>query len=232
MTDPPRRRRHDRPRPLDSPRRLDLVHRVGAVVFGLGLWAFGILGLVDRLDLFSTRGEPVLGLSSNGLLSIVSLVVGALLIAAAVRGGRMASTVLVGVGAAFLLSGVANVLVLTTPSNILAFTTSNVIFSLLAGFVLLTLGAWGRFTGRLPSSNPYERERHPGAGDELPPTRGPRSGDADASVDLAAAERAVAAGVGTPDQIAGVRAAAASRGAEDRLAGWRTDRPSDPTTGA
>jgi hypothetical protein len=103
MTDPPRRRRHDRPRPLDSPRRLDLVHRVGAVVFGLGC-------------------------------------------------GRSGSS------------------------------------------------GW--------------------------------SGDADASVDLAAAERAVAAGLGTPDQIAGVRAAAASRGAEDRLAGWRADRPSDPTTGA
>lgn len=110
-----------------------------------GVWAFGSLGLVNRLAMFSTNGGHVLGLSSNGLLSVISLVVGAVLIGAAVRGGRAASTVTVTVGAAFLLSGMANVLVLDTPLNVLAFGMSNVIFSLLAGAVLLFLGAYGRF---------------------------------------------------------------------------------------
>jgi hypothetical protein len=67
----------------DSHSRLDTVHRVGAILFGLGLWVFGILGLVNRLDPFSLDGAPVLGLSSNGLLSLISLVVGGVLIAAA-----------------------------------------------------------------------------------------------------------------------------------------------------
>ena len=84
--------------------------RLGAVGLGGALWAFGILGLVNRLAMFSTNGGHVLGLSSNGLLSVISLVVGAVLIGAAARGGRGASTVTVTVGAAFLLSGLANVL--------------------------------------------------------------------------------------------------------------------------
>jgi Domain of unknown function (DUF4383) len=129
---------------LDSPEHLDVLHRAGAVLFGLGLWVFGILGLVNRLDTFTTRGQPVLGLSSNGLLSILSLVVGGVLIAAAIRGGRVASTVTVVTGAAFMLAGLASVLVLDTGLNFLAFGLSNVIFSLVAGGMLLILGAYGR----------------------------------------------------------------------------------------
>jgi hypothetical protein len=77
----------------DSHGWLDALHRVGAAVFGLAIGTFGVLGLVDRLDMFSTTGRPVLGLSSNGLLSVISLVVAAVLVAAALRGGRTASTV-------------------------------------------------------------------------------------------------------------------------------------------
>jgi hypothetical protein len=74
------------------------------VSFGLGLAVFGVLGLVNRLEPFSTEGQPVLGLSSNGLLSVISLVVGGVLVVSGLRGGRTASTVLVAVGAAFVLS--------------------------------------------------------------------------------------------------------------------------------
>ena len=117
----------------DSRASLDLLHRIGAAAFGLGLAVFGVLGLVNRLEPFSTEGQPVLGLSSNGLLSVISLVVGGVLVVSGWRGGRTASTVLVAVGAAFVLSGVLNVLVLGTPLNLLAFRMSNVIFSLVAG---------------------------------------------------------------------------------------------------
>lgn len=219
------RHREDRPRKwLDSPRHLDLVHRAGAVVLGLGLWAFGTLGLVDGLELFSTRGQPVLGLSSNGLLSIISLVVGAILIAAAVRGGRTASTVTVVTGAAFMLSGLGNVLVLDTELNVLAFGLPNVVFSLVAGGILLILGAYGRFTGRLPSDNPYQQERHPddGVADVLPTIYAERA-DVVAVGELAEAERAAARHGATQAQAEGVEAAGAVRRAEDRVAGWRSD---------
>lgn len=231
---------------LDSavtpPTHLHRWHRAGAAGFGLVLCGFGVLGLLQRLDWFSTQGESIAGLSSNGLLSMISLVVGALLIAAAVRGARTASTALVVVGAAFMLSGVANVLVLTTALNLLAFTMANVVFSLVAGALLLIAGAWGRFTGRLPPDNPYRRERHPGEGrdgnlleeqpvdgqgigvtDRLPTTYHDAADVADVR-DMAEAERAAARGAATPAQTEGVAGAARSRRGEDRLEGWRRHR--------
>lgn len=146
----------------DSFRHLDALHRVGGLVLGLGLGAFGIVGIVNRIGMFSTRGQVVLGLSSNRLLSIISLVVGAILIVAAIRGGRLSSTVIVVVGITFMLVGIGSVLVLDSDLNVLAFGMPNVIFSLVAGGMLLILGAYGRFTGRLPDDNPYRAvtERH------------------------------------------------------------------------
>lgn len=203
---------------------LDRVHRIGAIVFGLGLWVFGVLGLVNRLDPFSTTGEPVLGLSSNGLLSIVSLVVGGVLIAAAARGGRTASTVTTGVGVAFMLSGVVNVVLLDTPANILAFRMSNVVFSLVAGGLLIVLGSYGRFTGRLPADSPYRRddgtapEDSPGEPD---PMRFPDRADAGSLTDLAAAERAVALHQADPELTARVESSHRHPRFEDRVKDWR-----------
>lgn len=206
----------------DTGSTLDHVHRVGAVVFGLGLGTFGVLGLVNRLDPFSTTGQPVLGLSSNGLLSVISLVVAAVLIAAGVRGGRLASTVLVVAGAAFVLSGLVNTLVLNTPLNLLAFRIPNVVFSFVSGALLLFLGAWGRFSGGLPDDNQYQRERH---GDDADPDAlpshfdGPE--DAAAARELAEAERAVAQHTAAPDVVAHVEAVRSVRREEDRVQEWR-----------
>lgn len=201
--------------------RLDLVHRVGAVVFGLGLAAFGVLGLVNRLEPFSTAGQPVLGLSSNGLLSAVSLVVAAVLLTAAVRGGRTASTVLTAVGAAFLLSGVVNVLLLEGPYNLLAFRMSNVVFSLISGGLLLIMGSWGRFTGRLPDDNPYARGPGAADGGGTPNPVHFEGADALAATELADAERAGAQRSATLQQRDGLRAARATRTPEERVRAWR-----------
>ena len=67
---------------------LDHLHRVGAVVFGVGLAGFGVLGLWAGPEMFSTTGRTVLGLSSNGLLAVISIAVGAVLVAAGLRGGQ------------------------------------------------------------------------------------------------------------------------------------------------
>lgn len=136
------------------------VHRIGAVLLGLGLWVFGILGLARGLEFFSTRGTVVLGLSSNGLLSVISLVAGAVLIGCAAWGGRQASTVTTFVGALFLLSGLVHLAILNSPLNVLAFRMPNVLFSLVAGLILLCTGLYGRLSGGLPPDNPYRRE-HP-----------------------------------------------------------------------
>ena len=180
----------------DLPTQLDHLHRVGAVVFGLGIGTFGVLGFVNRLDMFSTTGRPVLGLSSNGLLSTISVVVAVILIAAGLRGGRTASTVLVVIGAAFVASGLVNTLVLGTPLNLLAFEIPNVVFSFVAGALLLFLGAWGRFTGRLPDDIAAARE-------------------------LADAERAVAQHTAPPEVAARINALREVRSPEERVQRWR-----------
>ena len=194
------------------------------MLFGLGLGTFGVLGLINRLDPFSTSGQEILGLSSNGLLSVISLVVAVILIAAGVRGGRLASTVLVVIGSAFVLSGLVNVLVLGTQLNLLAFRMSNVIFSFIAGTLLLFLGSWGRFSGRLPDDNQYRRERHD---DDVPaalPADFTNPDDALAARELADAERAVAQHAAPPDVVARIEAIRDLRGDEDRVQAWRRQR--------
>jgi hypothetical protein len=206
----------------DSRSRLDNLHRIGAVVFGLGLSVFGVLGLVNRLDFFSTTGQEVLGLSSNGALSMISIVVAAVLVAAGVRGGRVASTVLVVVGAAFVASGLVNTLVLGTPLNLLAFRIPNVVFSFVAGALLLFLGAWGRFSGGLPDDNPYRQERRHGGGQpDALPSRFDDRDNASAARELAEAERAVAQHTASPDLVARVQALRGMRKEEDRIQEWR-----------
>ncbi|MBW0100849.1 DUF4383 domain-containing protein [Pseudonocardia sp. KRD291] len=205
---------------------LGWLHRIAGFVLGLGLWVFGLLGFVNRLEFFATSGPPVLGLSSNGLLSAISVVFGTILIVAAVRGGRLASTTSVVVGALFMASGVLNVLVLATPFNVLSFRMSNVVFSLVAGALLLVLGAYGRFTGRLPDSSPYHRVAHGGPvdaqhssdNDQQTPTD---RADATAARELAEAERASAGGGGTAEQRDILSQVGGSRDAAGRRAIWR-----------
>jgi hypothetical protein len=171
--------------------------------------------------MFSTTGPTVLGMSSNGLLAVISIVVGAVLVAAGLSGGRRASTILVIAGAAFVLSGLVNTLVLGTSLNLLAFQMSNVVFSFVAGALLLFLGAWGRFAGHLPDDNPYQRERHDADVPEPLPTTFPDPADAAAARELAEAERAVAQHTASPEVAARVADVDRLRREEDRVRRWR-----------
>lgn len=152
--------------------RVHVVHRIGAVVVAAVIAVFGLLGFAGGLDFFSTEGEEILGLSSNGLLSTISVVTAVVLVAAALRGPRTASTVMIVVGVLFLVSALANLAVLETGWNVLAFGISNVVFSVVAGFLLLMLGAYGRVSGNLPPDSPYARRRlpDPDPADEYPST--------------------------------------------------------------
>lgn len=137
------------------------VHRVGAAVVAVVIAAFGVLGIVGGLAFFDTTGAPVAGLSTNGALSVISLVTAAVLLAAAIRGGRLSSTVMVVIGTAFLVSAFVNLALIGTEYNLLAFRLPNVFFSIGAGLVLLFTGAYGRFSAKLPPDNPYKLERRP-----------------------------------------------------------------------
>ncbi|MFI8083012.1 DUF4383 domain-containing protein [Kitasatospora sp. NPDC086009] len=145
--------------PVDD--HLSQIYRAGAGLCGAALLVFGCLGLTNGLAFFSTSGERIAGLSSNGLLSLVSLVTAVVLIAGALIGGNAASTVNITVGALFVLSGFVNLVLLDSPANILAFRIQNVLFSFAMGLVIATFGMYGRVSGKLPLDNPYWRQRHP-----------------------------------------------------------------------
>ncbi|MEU3321088.1 MULTISPECIES: DUF4383 domain-containing protein [unclassified Streptomyces] len=145
--------------PVDH--RLATVYRIGAGLCGVILMVFGALGFADQLSFFDTNGSQIAGLSSNGLLSLISLLVGAVLITGAALGGNVASTVNMIVGALFLLSGFVHLFILDRSANILDFSMPNVIFSFVMGLLILTFGMYGRVTGGLPHDNPYWQRRHP-----------------------------------------------------------------------
>ncbi|MEV1006214.1 DUF4383 domain-containing protein [Streptomyces sp. NPDC049881] len=140
-----------------------MVYRLGAGLMGLGFVVFGIFGLFDTIGFFDTGNNTVWGLNSNGALSALSIVVGALLAVGVVIGGNFASNLILVLGVLFVLSGFFNLAVLRTSVNFLDFRMQNVIFSFAIGVVLLTIGMYGRISGNLPHDNPYWRARHPDA---------------------------------------------------------------------
>lgn len=149
--------------PVDH--RLSNVYRFGAGLIGGALIIFGLLGLVGRLPFFSTEGQVIAGLSTNGALSFISVAFGALLVGGAVIGGVFASTLNTVLGIGFIASGLVNLALLDTAYNLLAFRLPNVIFSFVVGLLLMTFGMYGRFSGGLAPDNPFWLARHPDAAD-------------------------------------------------------------------
>jgi hypothetical protein len=198
--------------------RVFAVQRTGAVLVAAFLLVFGVLGFAGGLDFFSTEGEQILGLSSNGLLSTISVVVALVLLGAAARGPRVASTVMIVVGTLFLLSALVNLAVQRTSFNVLAFEFENIVFSVVVGLLLLTLGAYGRISGHLPEDSPYAHP-HPAeadTGDEQPAT--PEEVAAEHA--MREAEVAVVQHTATDDQRRRVEAMSRMHNRADRRAVW------------
>lgn len=179
---------------------------------------FGVLGFAGGLDFFSTDGEPILGMSSNGLLSTVSVVTAAVLVLAALRSPRTASTIMMVIGALFLLAGLASLAVLRTEANLLAFEFENVVFSEVTGLVLLLLGAYGRVSGNLPADSPYARPR--ATDDDGPESVPSTPAEFAAERAMREAEIAVVNHVATPDQRRRVEAMARVHTRGDRRRVW------------
>lgn len=213
--------------PQSPTRNVSLVHRVSAATLGVGLCVFGILGFLSHPEFLSTEGLRILGLGSNGLLSTISLIVGAVLIGAAARGGEISSTLTVVIGLLFLLSGLLNIAVLGHPLNVLGFRWPNVFFSLICGLLLLVTGSYGRFSAGLPPDNPYYQHRHPQTTKPVLPERSDQTGTsavnwqrrAAAATEMASAERAVAQGA-RGEQLTRVRALVGLPTHHDRLQAW------------
>ncbi|MBV2153914.1 DUF4383 domain-containing protein [Kitasatospora sp. SUK 42] len=141
-------------------KRLAMVWRVGAGLGGIFLIVFGSLGLANHPGFLATHGDRIAGLSTNGALSILSIVAGAVLLLGAAVGGNFASNLNLAVGLLFVLSGFYGLAVLGRPeANILNFRMSNVLFAFLFGIVVTTFGMYGRVSSHLPHDNPFWRRR-------------------------------------------------------------------------
>jgi hypothetical protein len=194
------------------------VQRTGAVLVAAFLLVFGLLGFASGQDFASTEGRSVLGMSSNGLLSTLSVVVAVVLLFAAARSPRTTSTVMMVLGPLFLLSAFVNSIVLGTRLNWLAFEISNVIFSVAVGLPMLLLGAYGRIGSRLPPDSPYVHASADDADyvDERPTT--PEEVAAEEA--MREAEIAVVQHAATPEQYRRVQAMAQVHTRADRRRVW------------
>ena len=198
--------------------RVYAVQRTGAVLVALFLLVFGLLGFARGQAFFSTRGQSVLGMSTNGLLSTLSVVVAIVLLAAALRSPRTASTVMLVLGPLFLLSALVNSMVLGTRLNWLAFELSNVLFSVAVGLPLLLLGAYGRIGGHIPPDSPYA---HPHPEDADVVDERPSTPEAVAAEEaMREAEIAVVQHTASPEQYARVEAMAKMHHRADRRRVW------------
>ncbi|MDQ6874655.1 MAG: DUF4383 domain-containing protein [Actinomycetota bacterium] len=149
--------------PLDSP--LNAVYRSGGAFGGVVLLVFGVLGFIRGLPFFTTHGEKVIGLYSNGLLSALSVLFGLVLLGAAVIGGNVAASVNAGGGVLLLFSGLANLALIRTDANFLAFRMNNIFFSFVLGLILLVCGLYGRVGTGDPAG---DRAGHRTAGSPSP----------------------------------------------------------------
>ncbi len=131
--------------------RLQPLYRFVAGLAGVYLLLFGIVGLVETLNvsLFAQDGLPsALGLHTNRAFAIVSIVAGVALVGAAVAGGMLHQRINVVVAGVFLVTGLAMMLLLETDLNFLGFSMATCIVSFVVGLVLLTAGMYGKVAPR------------------------------------------------------------------------------------
>jgi drug/metabolite transporter (DMT)-like permease len=119
--------------------RLRRIYQAVAGVLGLLLVVFGVLGLILSGD--------ILRIPASTTFSVLCLVVGAILIGAALAGGDAAAVTNVWVGALLVLIGMIALLTMhSEDANFLDVSMADVTILFLAGMVLLAAGFYGRTT--------------------------------------------------------------------------------------
>ncbi|GLZ76596.1 hypothetical protein Afil01_14030 [Actinorhabdospora filicis] len=144
--------------------------RVLAFFAGAYVLLFGILGFVkSKSDLglawTAQDGLPwVLGLKANPAFSLLSIVVGALIVIGALIGRNIDRWINLVCGAVFLLASMLMLLFLRTDANILGFGVSTCVVSAILGLVVFTAGLYGRVgSTRLAAAEELHRHHVPAA---------------------------------------------------------------------
>lgn len=148
--------------PVNHP--LRPVYRALGGLTGLYLVIFGVVGLfVTGGDgLFARDTDRVLGQGSNLAWSIISIVLGAVVLVATVLGRNLDVAVDTYLGWALLVIGTFSLTVSRTEVNIFNFTVSTVIVTYLAGLVLILTGLYSTVAAPQDAGAPrQQRENQP-----------------------------------------------------------------------
>jgi uncharacterized protein DUF4383 len=139
------------------------LYRTLAGLCGLYVLVFGIVGAVQTNDRgwFAREGVWVLGLRTNLAFSVLSVVVGALVLLGLLIGRNVDRTLNVLAGVTFLLAGMAMLVLLRTSANVLNFSVATCVVSFVIGLVVGTAGLYST-VGSVQRERTGEAFRHGG----------------------------------------------------------------------
>jgi Domain of unknown function (DUF4383) len=145
--------------PINHPLR-PLYRFLGALA-GLYVLLFGIVGVSAShgYGLFARGHTVALGLRTNLGFSLLSIIVGAVVLAAVVIGRNADFYVFLFGGMVFLVAGMAMLVLMQTGLNLLNFTVATCVVSFLIGLVMVTAGLYGR-SGSHEAQEAQEAHRH------------------------------------------------------------------------
>ncbi len=148
--------------PVNHP--LRPIYRATAGIVGAYLVVFGVLGVILTADegMFGRAGDRVLGQGTNLFWSIVSILLGLIVVAATVLGRNRDVPVDTYVGWGLMVIGTFCLAVIRTDANFLDWSISTVVVSYLAGLALMLAGLYVKVAAEEQTSAPRQvREGRP-----------------------------------------------------------------------
>jgi uncharacterized protein DUF4383 len=145
--------------------RLSGFYRFLAALAGIFLLVFGIVGTAQTWGdpLFDRGNATALGLGTNLAFSLLSIVVGVIVLLGAVIGGNVAHYLNLFGGGVFWLSGLVMLVLLQTEANIFNFRVATCVVSFLIGTLLVLAGLYGK-RGTAEEQLAEDEFRHSGRG--------------------------------------------------------------------
>jgi hypothetical protein len=130
--------------PVNHP--LRPIYRAVAGIVGAYLIVFGVLGIILTGDegLFGRAGDRVLGQGANLFWSIVSVLLGIIVLAATLLGRNRDVLVDTYLGWTLLVVGTFSLAAIRTNANFLDFSVATVVVSYLAGLALILAGLYSK----------------------------------------------------------------------------------------
>jgi hypothetical protein len=130
--------------PVNHPARP--IYRAIGGLTGVYLVLFGVLGIVETSggEFFAQDDTLVLGQGTNLGGSLVSAVLGAIILVATLIGRNVDTTVNKSLGYALMALGLAALAVLRTDANYLNFSVATTIVLMIVGLVLLMVGMYSK----------------------------------------------------------------------------------------